>query len=199
VKMSAFAREAFDHECDALQTAACAFDGYHSGYASHVAKRPGMLARLALVFHALDAEELDAPLTSHTMDMAVRFLRRQERHAMAVYGAHLSRGTGMSLARDIARAILAAELGSFNRRDLAHRCRAFREAEAQDRVGALSYLTDCGWIVTEGPALAHGAAWTVNPKVHELFAEHGEAARQQREVVRRHVRGEDTEDVDDDA
>lgn len=54
-----------------------------------------MLARLALVFHALEAPAITDTLSGDTMRRAVRFLRRQERHAMAVYAVLLGTDTGM--------------------------------------------------------------------------------------------------------
>jgi hypothetical protein len=184
VRLSREAREAFDHEQAELHRLGLAFEDSHPSFAAHIAKRPAMLARLALVFHALEAPSVEAELAGPTMALAVRFLRRQERHAQAVYGSMLGADTGMALAKDIARAILASRLESFNRRELTPRCKAFRGADEPTRHAALTLLADCGWIAAESPTLGHGAQWSVDCRVHELFAEHGEAARQRRDLVR---------------
>ena len=90
----------------------------------------------------------------------------------------------MGLAQSIARSILASGLLSFNRRELTPRCKAFRGADEATRQAALSLLCDCAWLTTEAATLSHGTQWTVDPRVHTLFAEHGEVARQRRDTVR---------------
>lgn len=187
VRLSREAREAFEDERADLHRLTLAFEDSHPSLASHMAKRAAMLARLALAFHALTADNVLADLPGPTMQQAARFLRRQERHAMAVYGSMLGADTGMALARDIARAILASRLDGFNRRELTPRCKAFRAADEPARHAALTLLGDCGWLTPDSRTLGHGAQWGVDPRVHELFAEHGEAARRRRELVRSRV------------
>lgn len=184
VHLSADARDAFERERVELHRLTQAYEDVHPSFAAHVAKRAAMLARLALAFHALEAASVGEDLAGATMERAVRFLRRQERHAMAVYGSMLGADTGMGLARDIARAILASRLDSFNRRELTPRCKPFRHADEPARQAALTLLADCGWITTKSAATAHGATWIVDPRAHELFAEYGEAARLRRAAVR---------------
>ena len=195
VRLSADAREAFEREQAELHALTQAYEDSHAAFASHLAKRSAMLARLALVFHALEAPAVTADVTGETMERAARFLRRQERHAHAIYGSLLGMATGIALARDVARSILASRLQSFNRRELTPRCKAFRAADEQTRHAALTLLADCGWIAADMPTLGHGAHWLVDARVHELFAEHGEAARERREVVRSRI----AEASDDDA
>ncbi len=184
VRLSAGARAAFDREHVELHQLTASIRGFAPLFAAHVAKRAAMLARLALVFHALEVPDVSADLDSETMAKAVRFLRRQERHAQAIYGSMLGGDTGMALAKDIARAILASRLEGFNRREMTPCCKAFRAAEEPARHAALTLLSDCGWIAMDSATPGHGAYWTVNPRVHDLFAAHGEAARQRRELVR---------------
>ena len=195
VRLSGDAREAFDHEHAELQRLTGAFEESHPSFAAHVAKRAAMLARLALAFHALEGTDED--MSGATMAKAVRFLRRQERHALAAYGSMFGAGTGMALAKDIARSILASELDSFNRRELTPRCKAFRHADNLTRHAALTLLADCAWITPERDPLAHGTQWTVDARVHELFAAHGEAARQRRETIRARVTNADADDNDE--
>jgi hypothetical protein len=184
VHLSAAAREIFQAEQAELHQLTQAFEDLHPPYAAHLAKRPAMVARLALVFHALESPAITDNLTDHAMAMAVRFMRRQERHAQAIYGSLLGADTGMALAKAIARSILASALQWFNRRELTQRCKAFRGSDEETRRAALSLLCDCAWLTTDAATVTHGAHWTVDPRVHSLFAEHGEAARKQRELVR---------------
>lgn len=189
VRLSEAAREAFDTEQAELHRATLAFEDLHPSFAAHMAKRTGMLARLALTFHALEAQNITDDVSGPTMQRAVRFLRRQERHAQAVYASLLGADTGMELAKSVAKSILAAGLQNFNRRDLTHCCKAFRGADEHTRLAALSFLSDCGWTTCTAPAAAHGALWTVDERVHALFSKHREAAIAQRETVRARIQG----------
>jgi len=184
VHLSGAARECFDAEQAELHRLTQAYEEAHPSYASHVSKRAAMLARLALLFHALESPAVTDNVSGETMARAVRFLRRQERHAMAVYSTHLARDTGMELARAIARSILASGLHGFNRRELTPRCRAFRNADEPTRGAALTLLCDYGWLTTDIATISHGSHWTVDPRVHDMFADHGRAARDRRQTVR---------------
>ena len=114
---------------------------------------------------------------------------------MAVYSKHLGGTTGMALAQAIARSILASRLQAFNRRDLTHKCRAFRDNKDEPtKAAALTLLGDYGWLTTDVATISHGTHWTVNARVHDMFAEHGEAARQRRETVRERFNGADNDE-----
>ena len=189
VHLSGEARAAFELEQRELHGVTLAFEDLHPPFAAHLAKRPGMLARLALTFHALEAPDIKADISGATMARAVRFMRRQERHAQAVYSTMLGADTGVSLAKAIARSILASRLELFNRRELTPRCKAFRLADEQTRIAALSLLSDCGWVSCSAHVAAYGAFWRVDNRVHELFSEHGDAAREQRAAVRARILG----------
>ena len=193
VHLSAAARVAFDAEQAELHQLTLAFEDLHPPYAAHLAKRTAMLARLALTFHALESAEISADVSGDTMARAVRFMRRQERHAQAVYSAMLGADTGMALAKAIARAILASGLGEFNRRELTPKCKAFRDADEQTRLAALKLLSDCGWVTCTATTITHGTLWTVDKRVHTSFSEHGEAARAQRAAIRSRILGADDE------
>jgi hypothetical protein len=188
VHLSGGAREIFQAEQSALHDLTQAYEDLLPPLAAHVAKRPAMLARLALTFHALQAVDVTREVSAESMTLAARFLRRQERHALAIYSSTLgANDTGIALARDIARSILASRLQSFNRRDLTPACKAFRNADEPIRQAALTHLHDAGWITADAPSIAHGARWNVDVRVHDLYAEHGEAARKRRETVRARI------------
>ena len=68
----------------------------------------------------------------------------------------------MELAKAMARAVLADELDSFNRREITHTCRAFRSATEWQRMAALRALEDHGWIEGESLMPEHGGRWLVN-------------------------------------
>ena len=194
VRLSVEAAATFATERAELHELTQAFEESSPSLAAHLAKRAAMLARLALVYHALEAPAIETPVSGETMARAARFMRRQERHAFAVYGLLVGADSGMTLAKDMARSILAGGIESFNRREIAHRCKAFRHADEPTRQGALTMLRDCGWIAPEGHPLAHGAQWHVDARVHELYAEHGEAARRRRDLVRARIQAREEDD-----
>lgn len=194
VRLSVEAAATFATERAELHELTQAFEESSPSLAAHLAKRAAMLARLALVYHALEAPAIETPVSGETMARAARFMRRQERHAFAVYGLLVGADSGMTLAKDMARSILAGGIESFNRREIAHRCKAFRHADEPTRQGALTMLRDCGWIAPEGHPLAHGAQWHVDARVHELYAEHGEAARRRRALVRARIQAREEDD-----
>lgn len=194
VRLSGEAAAIFNEQRAELHSLTQAFEESHPAMAAHLAKRSAMLARLALVYHALEAPAIETPVSGETMARAARFMRRQERHAFAVYGLLVGADAGMALAKDMARSILAAGIETFNRREIAHRCKAFRHADESTRQGGLTLLRDCGWIAPEGHPLAHGAQWHVDARVHELYAEHGEAARRRRALVRARIQAREEDD-----
>jgi len=194
VRLSVEAAATFATERAELHELTQAFEESSPSLAAHLAKRAAMLARLALVYHALEAPAIETPVSGETMARAARFMRRQERHAFAVYGLLVGADSGMTLAKDMARSILAGGIESFNRREIAHRCKAFRHADEPTRQGALTMLRDCGWIAPEGHPLAHGAQWHVDARTHELYAEHGEAARRRRALVRARIQAREEDD-----
>jgi len=171
------------------------------GFAAHVAKHAGMLARVALTFHAASDELMakdgspghpcTAQLSATTMQLAIRFMRRAYQHAYVIYGECLGAGSPMDLARAMARSILADQKESFNRREITHHCKAWRGATEWQRKAALSSLEDLGWIEGDVVPQLRGGRWLVNPRVHALFASEAEAARERRKQVRDAIRGED--------
>lgn len=195
VHLSGDARAIFEAQQAELHRLTQAYEDAHPSFAAHVCKRAAMLARLALVFHALEAPAITDNVSGATMQRAANFLRRQERHAMAVYASQLDAGTGMALSQAIARSILASGLQGLNRRQLTSKCKAFRHADEWTRAAALTLLSDYGWITTDVASLTHGAHWNVDPRVHGVFAEHGELARQRRNTVRARVQGFSDDDA----
>ena len=165
------------------------------GFAAHVAKHIGMLARVALTFHAASDDlacgdgtsrhPCAANVSGPTMRLAVRFMRRAYQHAFAIYTSCLGNGSPMDLAKATARAILADGLESFNRRDMTQKCGAFRPKNASElqRIDALRTLEDFGWITGDTISPEHGGRWTVNPQVHVMFAEERERAIERRAAV----------------
>jgi hypothetical protein len=193
VRLSPEAIDVYEAEERRLRLLVEAAETVGDGFASHVAKHPAMLARVALTFHAASDDlatadgtlrhPCDANVSAATMELAIRFMRRAYQHGHAIYGGPLGSDTPLELAKAIARSLLADEADSFNRREITHTCRAFRSAPEWQRTGALRALEDYGWIEGETFLPEHGGRWTVNPRVHNLFAAERERHRARRRAV----------------
>jgi hypothetical protein len=146
-----------------------------------------MLARLVLIFYfvSLDANafkyECLPSVSADSVRLAMRYMDKVFLHARAIYGAAFEGGTSLELARAMARSILADRMESFNRSELTHACRKMRGVARYPQDQALNFLSDMGWIAG---GTQWGERWTVNPGVHDLFAEEGERHRQLREEVK---------------
>jgi hypothetical protein len=198
VRLSGEAAELYASEERRLRLLVESAEAISESFAGHVAKHAGMLARVALTFHAASDDLLGADGPRHpcaanisgdTMRLAIRFIGRAYQHAYAIYTGCLGGGSAHELARSIALSILADEMHSFNRREISHACRAFRSPNEWQRSEALRTLEDFAWIEPEDflPE-KHGGRWTVNPRVHELFAAEADRARERRTAVRTSLR-----------
>jgi hypothetical protein len=201
VRLSGGAAELYEAEERRLRLLVESAESINEGFAAHVAKHAGMLGRVALTFHAASDDILTddgaprhpcaANVSGSTMALAIRFMRRAYQHAFAVYTDCLGASSPMDTAKAIARSILADGLESFNRRDLTHKCRAFRDGAEWQRTEALRTLADFGWIDGDTLLPEHGGRWSVNPQVHMLFADERERARERRETTRAALQGDE--------
>jgi hypothetical protein len=170
-----------------LRTLALDVEIYGEAFSGHVAKHSGMLARLTLAFHALTLTEqrhpADVPVAASTVAMAGRFMRKVFRHALAVYSDLLGNDSAVTLARAVARFLLAGEYRQIVRRDLMQLCKAWRKAD-NDRLRdeAMQFLCDMGWVreldgqYTKG----HVTHWAVNPLAQSRYRAYGEEHKERR-------------------
>jgi hypothetical protein len=175
-------------ERERLRSLALAVQVYGDGFAGHVAKHAAMLARIALVFHAVSGRDHPAerPLEVASVKLAARFMQKALRHAQTLYGDLLGQEGAVSLARAVAAVLLADKRQEITRRELVHSCHAWRKCDDdRHRDEAMRFLVDVGWLREEAGeySKAHVTRWAINPAVHERFAEHGEQHRERRRVV----------------
>jgi len=177
VHLSADALELFDEEVRANRTLVGALEAAGEGLAAHVAKHAGLLARVALTFHAIEhGRTAMADLGAHTMRAALGFMARAFAHTVALHQRLNVKSSAWPLARDIARSMLADGVVLINARTATQICRAFRSAEDWRRKQAVETLTTCGWVQPVDPLQRygdHGATWQLNPKAAETFAQIG--------------------------
>jgi hypothetical protein len=195
VRMTAEAAELFRARLAELREQVPAMAEVNAAFAAHLAKHPGMIGRLALILHAAgcDRHPAERGVRADTMAAAIRLARRIGRSAASLYAALGGVDTVATVARAVARAILADRLPEFTRNDLMQACRPFRDAPEFARDGALRLLEDAAWVAPVEGARRWGgrvSTYAVEPRAHELYGQHGEAHRARRAKVRAALLGE---------
>lgn len=173
-----------------------------SALEAHVAKYPTLALRLALTFHcarialapnAMDRDPATRPLSIESLETALRFLRRESQHALALYLGRKGGSQVYELARQISRFIVARTAteneSGLQRRDLLRRVSAFRDADEGAQGAALRLLIDLGWLreSKEGYHKAQPTRFSVNPRIAEKFAALAEKERQHRAIARERI------------
>jgi Protein of unknown function (DUF3987) len=152
---------------------------------SHLAKHAAIVARLTLIFHAVQCQSHPSTekVSKETVGLAIRFMRKARRHAMAVYSA-LTNNTGpLDIARDVARWLLSDTkrgVATVERRNIVQYVASFRRESPDTRAQAMTLLVDYGWLVADTGKYdkGHPTHWHLNPALREVFAT--EAAYEQR-------------------
>ena len=188
IKLSGEAMRMFNARQAEIVDALDAVESISPDLAAHLGKHVGLLGRVALTMHCLELG-MDAgthEISGPTMHAADRLLRVMLKHASCLYGQIGRAHDAADLAKALAASIVAAQLMQTMRSELNQACRAFRDAPEHLRDSALRYLEDAAWItpVMERQYAGRPTHYTVNPRVHALFAEAGEALKQRRERVR---------------
>jgi uncharacterized protein DUF3987 len=157
--------------------------------AAHIAKYNGIFARLCVVWHcvehAFDAE-LPRVVTEDTAQRVANFLSGfLLPHAIAFYAGTLGLANDHDVMSDIAGYILARELKVITSRDVQQGTRAMRKLVRHETEGLFEQLEAFGWLTrTPGPRPGSLPRWTVNPVVHQRFAERAKAEKERRERER---------------
>ena len=173
-----------------------------SALEAHIAKYPTFALRLALTFHcarvaavqnAMERDPAAYPVSLETLETALRFLRRESQHALALYLGRKGGSDGYELARNIARYVLARgpqeNAQGVRRRDLIQRVTHFRAADEGTQSIALRLLEDLAWLRrTEGVyQKAQPTAYEVNPGLALKFASLSEREREHRRLARERI------------
>lgn len=184
------ARELFEKECFAIRQKVQALEDLYPSYASHLGKYLGMLAEVALVFHYFEYEDRIAPYVSEhtTVQTAIRFMHRVEKHAYYLYSAVLSSSPAFQVAQSLARSLAADENKpeTVGRDWMTQHCTAFKKADDRIRRDAVEMLGDMDWL-EEVPWGKSYNGWptkfNVNPKIFDIYAHEGQKWRDRRNTV----------------
>jgi hypothetical protein len=161
--------------------------------AAHIGKYDGIFARLCVIWHCLenDGPELPVTITSDTARRAGAFLHRFFLpHAMAFYAGVLGLADDHDRLAAVAGYILARKLDRITNRDVQRGDRTMRKLERREIEAVFEQLDALGWIDrTPGPRPSDPPHWIVNPVVHSKFAERAAAEKTRREQDRATIAG----------
>jgi ADP-ribose pyrophosphatase YjhB (NUDIX family) len=189
VDIAPAARTLMEDRHAAMRRETNAATGLSDPFAGHLAKHPGLLARVALTMHCIQhgAQATLQPLGAETMAAGSRLLRRLGQHALVMFDTLADRGGALPVARAVGATVVALGLDALTRRDLIHRCRAYRDASEGEQEAALRLLVDAAWLTpVDDGRLYRGrpAQYAVHSQVRVLFAAQGQALRARRMAVR---------------
>jgi hypothetical protein len=154
-------------------------------------KWDGIFARLALLFHFIEADGAYPDMTisedtaKRVRDFMHLFLRP---HMVAFYMHTLGGGETWEHAQWIAGYILSGEKAHITPRDIGRAYRPLRDADRRDVEAVMDVLERIGWVSEATSTSGHRVTWTVNPKVHKRYRERAEQERQERQAVKAKLR-----------
>ncbi len=161
-----------------------------------IGKWERLFPRLCLVYHGLDTltsgrGPYTHPVTGKTAQQVSDMMRRYLLpHTVSFYGDVLSDFEApYKAAKAAASLILTMGLGRITRQDFARYVGVWADMTDWDRRATVQMLLDAGWLLAADTQRRRNpgedTAWTVNQRVHALFAD-----RARREVERRAVAAE---------
>lgn len=188
ITLSVDANYLFDKRKKEIKELREAIEDDSPAFASHLGKHPEMIARIALIFHALEAQET-TEVTGATMQKAIDLMEQIFRHSCALYDEILQASPVVELARALARSIVAdGHVETVGRNWMTQHCKVFKQMrDERVKKGAVQRLEDLDWLTPDRSSRSYGDWWgqyKVNPEVHRLFAAEGETHRARRERVR---------------
>lgn len=173
--------------------------------ASHIGKYDGYFARLCLTWHCIeycsdpfgdtDPSGIPREITEETAQRVADFMHQfLLPHAIAFYAGCLGLSGDHDTLEAIAGYILAHKLTEVTNRDVARGDRVMRKLTDYELKPLLEQLEALGWLErVEGSRPSSKPRFAVNPRVHEVFADHAatetERRRKVREIIAQAVRG----------
>ncbi|MCJ2064405.1 DUF3987 domain-containing protein [Methylobacterium sp. J-088] len=167
--------------------------GGSAAWEGHISKWGKLLARITLIFHALECwsvtgvVDVREPVTAATMRKAGRFSLSLLDHSWRFYQTNSEPQDRTTASRWIAGWILAhPEMGRFTPRDVE---RAYKDVRKNRNalVTAMRDLEEAAWVEVSRPAppgTTGPGEWKVNPEVHRRFAERAVREKAERAAKR---------------
>jgi Protein of unknown function (DUF3987) len=182
------------HHVNDLAEALAAMPDASNRLKSALGKWPGLFARLTLTFHLIQLADARASGERPISDVVQpKTARPAAAYMRDILLPHLLRADALMFATEqtgharwIAGYILAKGLAEITVRDVVRAYGALRAPERRrDLLDVLASLEPVGWI--RPTTSTNPTHWTVNPRVHELFAKQAQAARATREETKRRI------------
>ncbi len=164
------------------------FETFNKKLATAIGKYHAYFGRLSLLFHCIEhagEKQLTPIVTENTARRAADFLLGfLLQHARAFYHGVLGLADEHDRLASVASYILTHKVEMLTPRDVQRGTWAMRGLKRRDVEETFEQLEALGWAVKKsGPRqVPH---WTVNPRVHELFAERMAMETAKRETIRR--------------
>lgn len=158
--------------------------------AAHFGKHDGLFARLCVLWHCIERahggrvpDEISGATAERVAQFMVQFIRR---NAVAFYAGLLGMSHGHDRLVQLAAWIVAKRLDRVVARDVQASGQGFRHITADDVRALCEKLEAFGWGTWGEPASkSNRPPFLINPRVHQLFADHGKAEAERREKARK--------------
>jgi hypothetical protein len=176
--------QAIRDELERHHLALMAAESISGKLASHIGKLDGLFARLCILWHAVEHSGvglMPREVSTETAAKVAAFMKSfLLRHALSFYADTL----GFSQEQDLLTAAAGYILAHSEKRTIAWRDigprgpRVLRSVDGRDGQRLLEKLEFLGWLRAASTSTA--LRWTVNPKVHSLFADQARAEAERR-------------------
>lgn len=170
------------------------FETINKKIASHIGKYDGMFGRLCVVFHCIEhvtrrpGEALSGEVSIDTARRASQFLHKfLWRHALAFYTNVAGLTDDYEIIKDVAGYILAHKLDKVSLRNLTRGTTLMKRHARLDGERIFEQMAAHGWL-EETRSRVDSVMWTVNPMVHELYADRADKERMRREEAQMRVK-----------
>lgn len=158
--------------------------------AAHFGKHDGLFARLCVLWHCVESnsggrvpEIISGATADRVAQFMVGFIRR---NAVAFYAGLLGMSPGHERLVQLAAWIVSEGLDKVTARDVQRSGQTFRHVGADDVRSLCEKLEAFGWGAWGDPApKSKVPPFLVNPRVHELFADHGKTEAERRAKARK--------------
>ncbi len=158
--------------------------------AAHLGKHDGLFARLCVLWHCIERQQggrVPDIITGETAERVAQFMVRFiRRNAVAFYAGLLGMSHGHDRLVQLAAWIVAEKLDRVTARDVQRSGQAFRHVSADEVRALCEKLEAFGWGTWGEPGeKSNRRPFVINPRVHDLFARHGQAEAERRAKARK--------------
>lgn len=169
--------------------------GSSAAWEGHISKWEGLIYRIALTFHAIETYSFfgnvpvgpTAPVSAATARMVSRFVAFLIGHALRFYSKFYEPAEHTAEAQNIAGFLLTRpDILSVTPRDI-EKARRSLQGKRRETLAAMSDLENAGWVSVSGRDPSGPTKWTINPKIHDRFADRAEREKVHRAKAREQV------------